>query len=123
MPWPWNRPAVTLPPAPPASIGDDRRLEPRVIALEDRLAHLVAETGLLRVEWAEVLDKISRWAARQSGREGKVAQQRIAALASEEPAGAANGAEVGMQGQPRDKAALRALLRRGRGINSMGGQG
>lgn len=109
MTWPWNRPTAALPTA--QANGPDLALEARLRALEDRLAHIVADAGLLRIEWSEVLDKISHWASRQSGREGKVAKQRLDALASQDAPGDPNGAPPVSQPYPTDKAALRALLR------------
>lgn len=74
-------------------------------ALEARLAQMTADAGLLRVEWAEVLDKISHWASRQSGREAKKAKQNLDILAQE-------GAEatIAEHPAPRSKAELRSLL-------------
>jgi len=87
-------------------------LEARVRALEDRLAHLSAEAGLLRVEWSEVLDKISHWAKRQASRDQKDAHRRIDALAnSQEPPGDTNGEGPVPEPHLSTKAALRARLR------------
>jgi len=102
--WPWNRP---LPAPPPAY---DSALEARVVALEQRLAHIVADAGLLRVEWSEILDKISHWASRQAARDSKAARRNIDA-AAQEPAGDTIADGSVPQSHPQTKAALRALVR------------
>lgn len=42
---------------------------PASSAQEATLEHLVSEFALLRMEWAEVLDKITAWANRQAARD------------------------------------------------------
>ena len=110
MQMPWNR---RLPTAQPTdTLPLVAALEARVRALEERLAHISADSGLLRVEWSEVLDKISHWASRQSARDQKTAKRNLDALAtSQEAQGDANGPEQVSQGHLTGKAALRARLR------------
>lgn len=111
MKLPWNRPVL---PSPPPT---DVALEARVRALEERLAHISADSGLLRVEWSEVLDKISHWASRQSGRERKAVKERLDALAAaQEPAGDTNGHQADIHPAPLSKAQLRALVRARGGV-------
>jgi len=118
MKWPWNRdadPSRLLGKLEiDAKVRAAQELEARVQALEDRHAHLVADAGLLRIEWSEVLDKISHWASRQSGRDGKKAKQALENLAQDAP-GATIGEGPISQYPPNSKAALRALVRARRG--------
>lgn len=106
MKWPWNRPDPH-----PAEL-PSQEIASRVRALEERIAHLTADAGLLRVEWSEVLDKISHWASRQAGRDRKAASRSLEALsASEDAPGTTNPEHLISQHPPTSKAALRALVR------------
>ncbi|MGH7510996.1 MAG: hypothetical protein ACREMZ_16280 [Gemmatimonadales bacterium] len=90
-------------------------------SLSVRLSQLESDLAGLRLEWAEVLDKLNRWASRQSARERRRAVAQLDDLAgngseiAEDAPGATNGRELG-NGAPPDrsvaKAALRALIRR-----------
>jgi hypothetical protein len=78
MKWPWNR-------ALRASQEPDPTLADRVAGLEAAISGMTADVKLLRIEWAEVLDKIGRWASRQSGRLAKQAKENIDAAAEDAP--------------------------------------
>lgn len=85
--------------------------------LTERVERLEYELQQLRLEWADTMDKINRWAARQAARD-RHALQRLAEAGSEGGEGsgstpAPNGALNGAQTREQQKAALRAqLLRR-----------
>lgn len=57
------RRAVTPLPTPP-----DPTLRELVIQLSSTVGELKAELASIRFEWAEVLDKINRWSAREAAR-------------------------------------------------------
>jgi len=109
MKLPWNR-TEPMPPPPAATFvtatpDTTPQLEARVRALEDRLAHIVADAGLLRVEWSEVLDKISHWASRQAGRDRKAVNRSLEKLAEDAP-----GPTISAEPAPTTKAELRRVL-------------
>jgi len=111
--FPWNRPREVSPPPPTESAASPvAGLEARISALEQRHAQAAADVGLLRVEWAEVLDKISHWASRQSGREAKKAKASLDNLAQDAP-----GDTIAAHPAPRSKAELRTLLSQRRSLN------
>jgi hypothetical protein len=91
---------------------------------EARLERLVSEFALLRMEWAEVLDKITAWANRQAARDRVAFRKALgdrppgeddqgAAAIEADAVTAANGVEIPrpVPGQ-HPKAALYAQLRR-----------
>jgi hypothetical protein len=90
-------------------------------SIQAQLSQLTSDLAGLRLEWAEVLDKLNRWASRQSARERRRAVAQLDHLSGDGPEvaedapGATNGRELG-NGAPPDrsaaKAALRALIRR-----------
>lgn len=84
-------------------------------SLVQRIDQVEAQMRALLLEWADVMDKINRWAARTAARE----RHALAKLASE-PEEAPTGTDVPapMQVSPdeqrrQQKAALRARMRRG----------
>jgi len=56
----------------------------------ERFDRSVRELELVRLEWAEVLDKITAWTARQSARDAKAAKRNLSQMV-EEPPGDPNG--------------------------------
>lgn len=116
----WLRNAFARAPREPEVV--PQSLDERLRAIEAKLTDMTASTGLLRVEWAEVLDKINRWASRQSGR---LSRQAKAALDAAETAEDAPQAPIGGgpgSGRPAtSKAELRrlaAMRRTGNGSHS-----
>lgn len=79
--------------------------EPEPLSASDRevLDALVAEVKQLRIEWAETLDKVNRWASRQAARQRKELHANLDAAMADEPAAAA------LPSQPAD---VKAELRR-----------
>jgi|GEM_PF-4652488 len=92
MKLPWNRSQEPAAPPSPTDGPALRALEARMLAVEQQLSGLTGSLGLIRVEWAEVLDKINRWASRQAGRLSKQAKDNIeAAGESQDAPGSTNG--------------------------------
>lgn len=116
MKWPWTRHQPPAPPPEPATPQTYLDLDHRVQELERALGHLSTDLTTLRMEWAEVLDKVNRWFARQAGRLGRDVRTALE-KANQDDAGATNGQEGGPHPQPTGKAALRAIAaqRFGRG--------
>jgi hypothetical protein len=115
MPWklPWDR--QTTPSEPPQN-AQAPAVEPPG-SLEARVSHLTAELAALRLEWSETLDKLGRWASRQSARDRRRVDRDLDALGSDDPsthedapgATIAGGADSGSLS---DRSALKAALRR-----------
>lgn len=117
MKWPWKRDETPLEldseglePLEPELIeqrpGADTPLAVKVSQLEGELAGI-------RLEWAEVLDKINRWASRQAARERQRAVRELGNLAEapethEDAPGPTNGGESGSMA---DRASAKAQLR------------
>jgi hypothetical protein len=121
--WPWNR-QQTPSHAPENTIAPSQESPPDeeelANSLSVRLSQLESDLAGLRLEWAEVLDKLNRWASRQSARERRRAVAQLDELGdgpeiAQEAAGATNG-HLPDSGSPdersRLKAALRAKIRR-----------
>jgi hypothetical protein len=68
---------------------------------------MAATTGLLRVEWAEVLDKINRWASRQTGRLARAANAALEKAAQDDA-----GPTISGEGAQGTGAITKADLRR-----------
>ena len=85
-----------------------------VSKLEDRIVAQQSEADQLRIDWATTLDKIGRWASRQSARERKDTAKKLDVLADGPPA---NGAAPAVSTMTKPQ--LRALAARMR----MGGAG
>jgi hypothetical protein len=111
----WPRNAVSS--DRPSPLADQqaalRACEDRLRALEARVTDMAATTGLLRIEWAEVLDKINRWASRQTGRLARAANAALEKAAEDAP-GSTNDDGPVPQHPPTSKSDLRRLVR-GRG--------
>jgi len=92
-----------------------------VAGLEDRIVAQQSEFDQIRIDWATTLDKIGRWASRQSARERKDTQKKLDVLADGEPV---NGAPVPVKDLTKPQ--LRALAARmrmgGAGVTSHEGQ-
>ena len=85
-----------------------------VSKLEDRIVAQQSEADQIRIDWATTLDKIGRWASRQSARERKDTNTKLDALADGPPA---NGTPTDPRSMTKNQ--LRALAARLR----MGGAG
>ena len=85
-----------------------------VSKLEDRIVAQQSEADQIRIDWATTLDKIGRWASRQSARERKDTDKKLDVLANGETPG--DGA---VSPRSMTKTQLRALAARMR----MGGAG
>lgn len=79
--WPWSAPqsasrapaaASEHPPEPPAAT-----LLTRLAELEAQVSHLRSERVQLATEWADTLERITRWASRQAGRERRNAVRAL----------------------------------------------
>jgi len=115
--WPWNRQQN---PSEHASNGDlpigemvERQPEPSETPLHTQVQLLATELASLRLEWAEVLDKINRWASRQAARERQRAVRELSAMSDDqetlqEAQGPTNDAGMGSQA---DRATIKAQLR------------
>jgi len=92
-----------------------------VAGLEDRIVAQQGEFDQIRIDWATTLDKIGRWASRQSARERKDTQKKLDVLADGAPA---NGAPADSRSMTKPQ--LRALAARmrtgGTGVASHDGQ-
>jgi len=92
-----------------------------VSKLEDRIVAQQSEADQIRIDWATTLDKIGRWASRQSARERKDTSKKLDILAEGEPA---NGAPADSRSMTKPQ--LRALATRlrmgGAGVPSYDGQ-
>lgn len=118
MKLPWNRePEPPQEAAPPSaalltalSLRMDDAIQ-RLEAIERTLAEQRASLSLVRVEWAEVLDKINHWASRQAGRLSRKAQAGLDALANAQDAPqGTNGEGAGTGTHPVTKDQLRRLV-------------
>lgn len=122
--WPWNR--QETPSQHPDDAGNGSQEPPPdddevASSISAQLSQLTSDLAGLRLEWAEVLDKLNRWASRQSARERRRAVAQLDQLSGDGPeiaedaSGATNGHELGNGAQVDRsiaKAALRAKLRR-----------
>jgi len=92
-----------------------------VAALEEALVDQQRRNDQMLTEWATTLDKIGRWASRQSARERKDTHKKLDVLAEGEPA---NGAMPKVESLTKPQ--LRALAARmrmgGTGVASHDGQ-
>jgi len=92
--------------------------EERVRALSEHVVDLAAavqaqehDTAQMLTEWATTLDKISRWASRQSARERRDTHAKLDTLAA---GPAANGGEQDVRAMTKPELRARAaLMRRG----------
>lgn len=76
---PFKRAAKPAPPAPHPSTAD-------VLAdVDARLSKLEGQLTTLRMEWAEVLDKINAWASRQAARDRRAAGKALEASLNDDP--------------------------------------
>lgn len=112
MIWPWNR--QRTPSKPPESLtAVTENPPPELVA---QLSQLSADLAGLRLEWAEVLDKINRWASRQAARERRRAAVVLDELGqdgqeiAEDAPGATNGHDPA-PGSPEARMAAKAALR------------
>ena len=115
----WTRNAAPTAPAPTPLANQEaalRACEDRLRALEARVTDMAATTGLLRIEWAEVLDKINRWASRQTGRLARLAHANLEKAAEDDPGPAIPGEGV-PKGRAVTKSDLRARVRTGGRFN------
>lgn len=85
-----------LPPAPAIEA------EPLPPSERELLDEVVREMGQMRIEWAETLDKINRWASRQAARQRKEINQNLDAITS-----AAEHEATAPSNAPVDKSELR----------------
>jgi hypothetical protein len=119
MPWyaPWNKQAPTSQPPEHAPTAPQEPSEP----LAAQLSHLTADVAALRLEWSEVLDKLNRWAKRQTARDRRQVHGQLDELGQEGPEiaedapGATNGhhpAPGSPEARMAAKAALRSRVRR-----------
>lgn len=69
-------------PAPDGSEVEDAENEPQR-SLEAQIAELRGEFAVVRLEWAEVLDKVTAWANRQAARDRVMLKQRLDAMNAE----------------------------------------
>jgi hypothetical protein len=91
--------AVNTPPPPPAE-------------LSAQLSQLTSDDAGLRLEWAEILDKINRWASRQAARDRRRAGSQLDGLEiAEDAPGATNGGGDGVEVDPVAIGAQRAFLK------------
>jgi hypothetical protein len=91
----------------PESASADAKTE-----LAAQLSQLTADVAGLRLEWAEILDKINRWASRQAARDRRRASAELDGLEiAEDAPGDANGGEDGVEVGPAGNAAQRAALK------------
>ena len=111
MKWPWTRssaPAESVTASHEAAL---RALDDRLRAVEAQLSSQTASLGLIRVEWAEVLDKVNRWASRQAGRLSRQAKESLDAAAdAPEAAGATIPQQAGVGRLSKDE--LRRMVYR-----------
>lgn len=122
--WPWNRQET---PSHAPHDATDRTAEPPpdddeiAGSIQAQLSQLTSDLAGIRLEWAEVLDKLNRWASRQSARERRRTVAQLDGLTGDGPEvaedapGATNGQDVGNGAHPdrsAAKAALRARIRR-----------
>lgn len=117
--WPWNR--QETPSHHPDDAGDRTQEPPPdddaiASSIQAQLSQLTSDLAGLRLEWAEVLDKLNRWASRQSARERRRAVAQLDQLSGDGPEiaedapGATNGQEQG-NGAHLDRSAAKAALR------------
>lgn len=84
--------------------------------LQAQLSQLTADLAGLRLEWAEVLDKINRWASRQAARERRRVNVELDHLGengseiAEDAPGATNG-HAPAPGTPEARLAAKQALR------------
>jgi hypothetical protein len=89
--------------------------EPGTLAA--RVSHLESELSTLRLEWSETLDKLGRWASRQSARDRRRVDRDLDQLAGDSPEThedapqAANGVPAD-NGSLIDRVSRKAALRR-----------
>lgn len=114
--WPWNRQRTPSKPPPDAPGLDADAPDDEPGSVQAQLSQLTSDLAGLRLEWAEVLDKINRWASRQSARERRRAVAQLDGLngdgseIAEDALGATNGQEQG-NGARLDRSAAKAALR------------
>ena len=95
----------------------DQHVTARAGDLEARVSQLTAQVQGLQLEWSETLDKLSRWASRQSARDRRRVAIDLDGLAGdaqeahEDAPGATNGGGPTSGSLP-DRTALKAALRR-----------
>lgn len=71
-------------PAPDGSELDPEEEGPQR-SLEAQIAELRGEFAVVRLEWAEVLDKVTAWANRQAARDRVMLKQRLDQMNAEAP--------------------------------------
>jgi len=104
MNWPWSAPQPAVPP-PPSPV--EELPEPA----QERLARLEAQFSQMQLEWADTLDKITRWAGKMAARERQRLHRDLAAAESAQEAPGDTNGEGGDQIPPQNrKAALRSFL-------------
>jgi len=80
-----------------------------VLALTEAYEAAKADADQLRLDWATTIDKIGRWASRQSARERKATNDKLEGLATGD---VGNGTEAPVQAMTKPQ--LRALAARQR---------
>lgn len=84
--------------APTASQGTQEATNPPQLAdLERAISDLTTRLNAIQYEWAEVLDKINHWAARQAARDRRAAMAALESPRSDE------GGDGGPHTQPSDE--------------------
>jgi len=92
-----------------------------VLASAETVAALDREYDQLRIDWATTLDKIGRWASRQSARERKDTNRKLDEL-GEEPRGSRAVPDVGSMTKTQLRARAARLRLGGAGVSSNGGE-
>jgi len=105
----WLQKAPPPPPRPPEAPDSD--LGTRLDAVEKTLR----EVQLMRLEWAEVLDKLTAWTNRQSARDAKYLKVGLQKIAQDAPESTNDGEAVPTP-TPTKQDLRRALQARMRGI-------
>lgn len=107
--WLFGPRRAAAPPPQAPSEADATDLRARIIKLE----HQAAENVDLKLEWAEVLDKLQRWTNRQSARDAARLKSGLHTLAetAQDAPGATNGGGGDHEPARMDRAAQKAALR------------
>ncbi len=92
-----------------------------VAALDEALVAQQRRNDQMLTEWATTLDKIGRWASRQSARERKATNEKLDAL-GEEPRGSRAVPDVRTMTKPELRARAAQLRRGGAGVSSNGAE-
>lgn len=112
--WPFSTPNANPSPPPQTPAAELDALRRDVVSLAERLDALTREQALLKTEWADVLDRISRHFARAAAREQKRLQRDMATVEDSDSREDASGAPItagSVPSNPQDhKAHLRALV-------------